>query len=219
MLPVIAIVGRTGAGKTALLERLIPALTARGYRVGTVKHHHGGVLDLDAPGKDTWRHAKAGAVVVALAGSEQTAVFRGSGSTLDEITHLLLGEVDVVLVEGFKGTEKPKIEVVRAAVSPEPLCGPEDRLLALVSDVPLSRGVPVFGPEDAAGVAALVARYLEKDPEARVGRRVELLVDGRGVGLLPFVAQVFEAVLTGLLSTLKGVRRPRRVHVSLRLEE
>ncbi|MBI4412783.1 MAG: molybdopterin-guanine dinucleotide biosynthesis protein MobB, partial [candidate division NC10 bacterium] len=39
MLPVIAIVGRTGAGKTALLERLIPALTARGYRVGTVKHH------------------------------------------------------------------------------------------------------------------------------------------------------------------------------------
>lgn len=59
--PIVSIVGTSGVGKTTILEKLIPELTRRGLRVGTVKHHAHGEFEMDRPGKDSWRHKKAGA--------------------------------------------------------------------------------------------------------------------------------------------------------------
>jgi len=65
MPPVIAIIGKKNCGKTTLIEKLIPEFIDLGYRVGTIKHHHG-TMSMDQPGKDTWRHKQAGAHAVVL---------------------------------------------------------------------------------------------------------------------------------------------------------
>ena len=70
---VLGIIGRSGSGKTTLVTAMVARLTARGLRVSTVKHTHHSV-DLDRPGKDSWRHREAGAHEVLLVGAERWAL-------------------------------------------------------------------------------------------------------------------------------------------------
>ena len=109
--PVIAVVGASGSGKTLLLEALIAELTRRGYRVGAIKHSHSG-FELDIPGKDTWRYAAAGAAGVAISSRGRVgAIRRVEGELAPEEVAALLPDVDVVLAEGFGGASWPKVEV------------------------------------------------------------------------------------------------------------
>ena len=159
-IPVVCFVGRSQAGKTTLLEKLIPELKRRGYRVATVKHHSRPGFEIDYPGKDTWRHAQAGSDQVVIVAPDKMAAIRRLERelTLDEIIATIEG-VDIILVEGFKRANKPKIEVIRAACGAEPLCAPHE-LAAIVSDVPLSLAVPRFGLDDVTGLADLIeARF------------------------------------------------------------
>jgi molybdopterin-guanine dinucleotide biosynthesis protein B len=161
-IPIVSIVGRSGAGRTTLLEKLIPELKRRGYRVATVKHHAHPGFEIDQPGKDTWRHAQAGSDQVIIAAPDRVAAVRyvDHALTLDEIVSTLIHDVDVILTEGYRGANRPKIEVVRAARSSEPICAPEE-LLAVASDVALPLDVPRFDLDDAAGLADLIAaRFL-----------------------------------------------------------
>jgi molybdopterin-guanine dinucleotide biosynthesis protein MobB len=106
----VYVIGASDSGKTTLIERLIPTLRARGVRVGTVKHAHHGFA-LDVPGKDSWRHAQAGAAAVALISPGRAAWYvdvASEWSALDAARRLS-GCVDLVLVEGFKELEGPKI--------------------------------------------------------------------------------------------------------------
>src|ERR1700712_4349780 len=102
---VVGFAGYSGAGKTTLIERLIPALKARGLKVSVVKHAHHG-FDIDHPGKDSYRHRVAGAFEVVVASDRRLAVVREYEETLQPTVHLLVAElrrdVDWVLVEGFK---------------------------------------------------------------------------------------------------------------------
>ena len=156
-IPIISLVGRSSSGKTTLLEKLIPELRRRGYKVATIKHHAHPGFEIDRPGKDTWRHAQAGSEHVVIAAPDKVASIRrvARAQTLDEIAATIY-DVDVILTEGYKRADKPKIEVVRAARSAEPICDPGE-LLAIVSDVALSIGVPRFGLDDAVGLADLIA--------------------------------------------------------------
>jgi molybdopterin-guanine dinucleotide biosynthesis protein B len=161
-IPIVSVVGRSGVGRTTLLEKLIPELKRRGYRVATVKHHAHPGFEVDQPGKDTWRHARAGSEQVVLAAPDRVAAIRyvDHALTLDEIAASIIRDVDIILTEGYRGADKPKIEVVRAARGREPLCSPED-LLAIASDVALALGVPCFDLDDAAGIVDLIeARFL-----------------------------------------------------------
>ncbi len=144
--PIISIVGRSGSGKTTLIERLLPVLSARGARVATVKHHRHR-SPVDVPGKDSWRHARAGARAVVVAGAAEIAFFRpvDGPPDLEQIVRDLLADMDLVLTEGFKEGPAPKIEVNRAAQGLDPLCGPGDNLIAVVTDRALGMDVPVFG--------------------------------------------------------------------------
>ncbi|RQW82883.1 MAG: molybdopterin-guanine dinucleotide biosynthesis protein B [Geobacter sp.] len=154
-IPVVVLVGTSGTGKTTFLEKLIRELKKRKFRVGTAKHDvHG--FEIDKPGKDTWRHAQAGADAVVLSSPEKVALVRKVDEelTLDQVTELL-GSVDIILVEGYKRSDKPKIEIHRRAHSRELLCAPEE-LLAVVSDEDWQIGVPLFDLEDAAGVVAML---------------------------------------------------------------
>src|SRR5512146_1371847 len=112
LVPVVSVVGKSNVSKTTFLEKLIPELVRRGYRVGTVKHDvHG--FELDTPGKDTWRHALAGSRAVTISGPNKVAVLLGveREATLDEVVELIEGQVDLVLTEGYKREAKLKIEV------------------------------------------------------------------------------------------------------------
>ncbi len=158
-IPVVSVVGESGAGKTTFLEKLIKELKARKVRVGVVKHHlHG--ADIDRPGKDTWRLAGAGAEAVAISTPEKVGLFKKleREMNLDEVAGLI-GDVDIILAEGYKKGDKPKIEVNRSAHSNRLISDPAE-LIAVVSDVGWNVGVPVFGLEDSAGVADLLqSRY------------------------------------------------------------
>lgn len=156
-IPVVSVVGKSDSGKTTLMERLIRALTERGYRVGSVKHHvHD--FDIDVPGKDSWRHAKAGAAVTLVSSPSKLGMVRQMDheASLDELL-ALAHDVDILLTEGYRRAGDVRIEVSRRARSTELVCESTE-LFALVTDNPdLHPGsVPVFELDDAAGLADLV---------------------------------------------------------------
>lgn len=165
-IPIICVVGRSKAGKTTLLEKLIPELKRRGYRVATVKHHAHPGFEIDQPGKDTWRHAQAGSDHVVIAAPDKVAAIRrvAQEPTLDEIA-ATIQDVDIILCEGYKRANQPKIEVIRAARATQPLCTPQE-LLAVAADLVLPLDVPQFDLDDAVGLADLLeARFLRQpDP-------------------------------------------------------
>jgi molybdopterin-guanine dinucleotide biosynthesis adapter protein len=188
VIPILSVVGRSNSGKTTLLEKLIRELARRGRRVGTIKHHFHGPVTVDVPGKDSWRHREAGARAVALVSSETFFVVRDTprGLSPEAIAHLALFGMDLVLTEGFKSGALPKIEVNRQAQQSPLLCGPADRLVAVVADWDTGAPVRHFGLDGIAPLADFIEReYLE--PGA--GPAPELLVDGRRVALTAEAAQ------------------------------
>lgn len=158
MIPAVLVVGYSNSGKTTLVIKLIKELKARGYRVATIKHHHKD-FDIDVPGKDTWRHAEAGADTVVLASPGKVAVIEHNSTsrTLDDVIGKI-SNVDLIIVEGFKRENKPKIEVFRSEVHSE-LITPQEQLLAVASDVEFS-GIPTFGLDDAPGLVDLIEKKL-----------------------------------------------------------
>jgi molybdopterin-guanine dinucleotide biosynthesis protein MobB len=158
-IPVVSVVGKSDSGKTTLMERLIRALSERGYRVGSVKHHvHD--FDIDVPGKDSWRHARAGAAVTLVSSPSKLGMVRRMDheATLDELL-TLADDVDILLTEGYRRAGDVRIEVSRRARSTELVCEAVE-LFALVTDNDeLEVGdLPVFGLDDVEGVADLVER-------------------------------------------------------------
>ncbi|MGH7817431.1 MAG: molybdopterin-guanine dinucleotide biosynthesis protein B, partial [Candidatus Binatia bacterium] len=154
---VLLIVGYKKVGKTTLIEKLIPELSHRGYRVGTVKHHHSDFpVTIDSAGTDTWRHRQAGAASVALATPTDIAIFRDSESSisLDEIVSAL-GAADIVLVEGFHEEPRAKIEVLAERMD-ESFCKIDGNLLAFVTPTPRQSAVPMFAPSAIKPLADLI---------------------------------------------------------------
>lgn len=159
MVPLVSIVGKSGVGKTTLLEKLVRELKARGYRVAVVKHH-AHATSLDIPGKDSWRIAEAGADSIIVASPKEVARFeRVEGErTLAELA-ARVQDVDLILTEGFRREPAPKIEVVRRALSVD-LVAPADELIAVVSDQSLESHVPHFDLEDAIGIVDFMVEQL-----------------------------------------------------------
>jgi len=162
MPPVVSIVGRSKSGKTTLVERLVAEMKKRGYRIGTIKHDvHG--FEIDHRGKDSYRHFHAGADATVISGPNKIAAVKRTKSELeiDEIISSFLNDVDIVLTEGYKSRDKPKIEVIRSPVGMRPLCKPSDNLIAIATDADIDIGVPRFHIDDVAGIADfLVKRFL-----------------------------------------------------------
>lgn len=158
---ILLIVGSKKVGKTTLIERLIPELARRGYRVGTVKHHHSDLpISVDTAGTDSWRHRQAGAAGVALVSPTDIALFRNGESplSLDDIV-AGLGANDIVLVEGFHQEPRPKIEVF-ANRNGERLCQADGNLIAIVAPSPRPEGLPTFTPSNIAPLVDLIERHV-----------------------------------------------------------
>lgn len=163
--PIVSIVGKSDSGKTTVMETLIRELSGRGYRVATVKHHVHEV-DIDVPGKDSWRHARAGAVTTMISAPSQFAVVRRveRERSLDELVEAA-GDVDILLTEGFQRSGDVRVEVARRARS-DGLINDPASLFAVVTDDPGVAGeATVFGLDDVAGLADLVEETFLKGGE------------------------------------------------------
>lgn len=144
MTQIISFVGKSNVGKTTHLEKVISEIKRRGYKVATIKHDvHG--FEIDVPGKDTWRHAQAGADSVVISSPNKIALIEkvAREKTLDEIAKKLQNNVDIIITEGYKRDNKPKVEIVRRERSTEPICDPNE-LIALVTDCDIEMDVPKF---------------------------------------------------------------------------
>jgi molybdopterin-guanine dinucleotide biosynthesis protein B len=155
---VIGFAGWSRAGKTMLIVKLIPELKRRGLSVSTIKHAHHN-FDLDQPGKDSYEHRAAGAEEVLVASANRVALMRelrgAPEPSLGELLRLLK-DVDLVLVEGFKRDPLPKIEVFRTANGKPPLYPDDRNIVALISDVARSGGLPHASIDDIPAAADLV---------------------------------------------------------------
>jgi molybdopterin-guanine dinucleotide biosynthesis protein B len=158
--PVLSIVGKSESGKTTLIEKIIPELKRRGYRIGIVKHAHHG-FEMDRKGKDSHRHRQAGADTVMIASPGQIAMVKDvPNECLDDLVPFF-SDMDILISEGFKRDRAPKIEVYRKERHDQPACLKDDTLLAMVSDTPLELSVPRFASDDIDAITEfIVARFL-----------------------------------------------------------
>ncbi|MGQ9921585.1 MAG: molybdopterin-guanine dinucleotide biosynthesis protein B [Desulfobacca sp.] len=144
--PLIAVVGPANSGKTTLICRLLTLATTQGWRVGVVKHTHK-AIDPEPPGKDSRRFREAGAQSVALAAAGLLQVIhrRRDDPPLAEVLAALEHDLDLILVEGYKHSDLPKLVFVTPDAPP--LTGLR-HILAYISDIPVATTLPVF-PRDA----------------------------------------------------------------------
>ncbi len=158
--PIVAVVGKSNSGKTTLMEGLIRELKRRGYRVGTIKHDAHS-FQMDRPGKDTWRHAQAGSDHVVISSPRRVASIRRieREQSLEELASQMTN-VDIILAEGYKHGNAPKIEVSRQARSQTLICRP-DELLAIAADqrFDFEADVPQYNLNDVLGLVDLIETH------------------------------------------------------------
>lgn len=158
--PAFGISGWKNSGKTGLTVRLVEELTARGYRISTVKHAHHD-FDIDKPGADSYRHREAGAGEVAIVSGARFAIMhelRGAEEpTLSEILSRM-APCDLVLVEGYKREAIPKIELRRLeSKSGEPLAPNDPHIVAIAADHPIEKqALPVFDINDTMAISDFI---------------------------------------------------------------
>jgi molybdopterin-guanine dinucleotide biosynthesis protein B len=144
---IFGIAGWSGSGKTSLMVRLLPELIAMGLRVSTMKHAHH-AFDVDQSGKDSYNHREAGASEVMITSANRWALMhenRGDAEpSIDELVRHMT-PVDLLLIEGFKRSPHPKLEVFRRATG-KPLLALEDgHVVAVASDEPVPEvSIPVL---------------------------------------------------------------------------
>ena len=155
MTPIVSIVGKSKSGKTTLIEKLINELKSRGYRIATIKHAAQG-MDFNESGKDSWRHIQAGSEATVISSPDKIVLIKPitQDITLDEIARLLGDDYDIILAEGFKQSNMPKIETHLKEAGP-PLTAVK-KLMAIVTDEPLQTKTRQFSPQDIKGLADLI---------------------------------------------------------------
>jgi len=166
--PAVAFVARSGTGKTTLVESLIGEMRRRGFRVGALKHdaHR---FEIDRPGKDSARFTAAGAEVMVLVSDDTVAMVKKPARpvSLKQVLGECFSDLDLVLVEGYKTSNLPKIEIHRHELNQSLLCRGEysdPHLLAVASDRPAAGpkelDVPVLDLNDPAAIAEIIEQSL-----------------------------------------------------------
>lgn len=158
---VISIVGHSGSGKTTLVEKLVRELSSRGLKIATIKHAHHKV-ELDTPGKDSYRYKAAGAAMSMLLTRDALQLVADAVEEREpeQLARRFMGEVDLVLAEGFSHAPGAKIEVLRRACDKPPRCTIDDGLIAIVTDMDeVYPGLPHFALEDIAGITQFLHKW------------------------------------------------------------
>ena len=167
-IPVLGFVAYSGTGKTTLLLKIIPLLKQNDLRIGMIKHTHHKKFDIDHPGKDSYRLRQAGAEQMLVASGKRWALMVEMENKLEEpnleqlLAHLNQDQLDLILVEGFKHENFPKIEVHRPSLG-KPLLFPDDEsIVAMVCDEPdlITTTLPVFDMNEPQLIVKFIEKYL-----------------------------------------------------------
>jgi len=163
---VFGFAGYSGSGKTTLIEQLIPRFVEAGLRVSLIKHAHHN-FDIDKPGKDSYRHREAGASQVLVTSDQRWVLMhelRGEAEPGLEQQLGRLAPCDLVLVEGYKRSAIPKLEVYRPAYG-RPSLHPEDHnIVAIAADGPVDTPLPVLDLNQPSTIAEFIIRHLHLEP-------------------------------------------------------
>lgn len=158
---VVAVVGPAACGKTTLICRLLPLLQARGLRLGVIKHSHK-ILEVDQPGKDTWRFRQSGAQAVALVAPAvlQLTLADRLEPPLETVLGVLPPDLDLILVEGYKSSSLPKLAFLPTTAMSTPDYAPP--VLAYLASGPGTASQPVFFRDQVEEIAAFLLQWLQK---------------------------------------------------------
>jgi len=174
--PVVSIVSaRSGAGKTTLIEGIIKNLKSRNYRVGVLKHDVK-KFEIDYPGKDSYKFTKAGADSVVIASPTKLAMIQNleKEKSIEELMWLFRDE-DIVIVEGFKNNNYPKIEIHRKEADGFLLCKSTQyghrNFIAVASDEVLDLDIPALNINDAGEISAFIENYFLSGKVEQDGHR------------------------------------------------
>ena len=209
---IISIVGKSGSGKTTLLEGLIAELKRRGYKIAVVKHSHH-AYELDKANKDTWRLSQSGSEISAIKSADNLAIFRRMEHYFDpqEISNFILWDYDLILTEGFKSSNYPKIEV-HCREQGEDLITDPQQLLAVVTDEPLAVDVPQFSRNEVSKIVDLIENTLLQHREDSV----DLIVNGTYTPISQSLKDLLTRTLLAMIPEPKDNGEVKSLHISLR---
>ena len=169
---IFGITGYSGAGKTTLIERMLPQMIERGQRVSVLKHAHHD-FDIDRPGKDSFRHRQAGASEVLLANASRWVLMHELRATPEPTLaeySTRFSPCDLLLVEGFKHEPIARLEVHRPAHGRPPLWPQQRRIVAVASDQTAPAGLPTglcwLDLNDVPTIVAFILDHLQLTGEA-----------------------------------------------------
>lgn len=207
--PIVAFSGLSGSGKTTFIEKLIPVLKSRGYRIASLKHtHHQAAF---AVGKDSERYLNAGSDASMLAAPDRLifTMPANEDTSIDEMLYLLGDDYDIILCEGFKHTDIPRIVVHRQACGDLPL--EPGHVIGIISDTRLDTPIRQYAFEDVAAVAGM----LESEIIIPHASRINISVNHQAVPLIEFPRSIISQTILGMLPALKGVGLIRQVRISI----
>lgn len=230
---VVAVVGSRKSGKTTTVETLVRGLTEKGYKVATVKHIPEADFTIDTKGKDTWRHAKAGASIIVSIAPEEIAVIKKLGTTkydLKEIIKEFQDAVNIIILEGFsKLTERdpnvPKIVAVKTIEEIRKASSRFNPILTFVGPIPTeaaSLKIPyVDGLKEPQKLINLVDKGLANLVKRKKKReeKLKIQIDGKSLPINPFVQEIIRSSLLAMVSTLKNVAIKGDEKVSIIIEK
>ena len=214
MTPIVSIVGKSKAGKTTLLEKLTQELKSRGYRVATIKHAPNG-MTFDETGKDSWRHIQAGSEATVISSPDKVVLIKPvpQALALEEIALLFGEDYDIILTEGFKKDNAPKIEVHRRQVG-APFSSIK-KLIAIATDEPLETKTRQFSLDDVKGLVDFLENGFIKPQR----ERLSLYVNDTPITLSSFPRGIINNILVAMASSLKGVGEIKTIKLFLKKGE
>ena len=213
MPPIVSIIGRSKSGKTTLIEKLIVELKSRGYHVATAKHTHRDMTSSESD-KDSDRHLKAGSEASLIIDPHGLMMIKPLQKelTLTQIAQIIGEDYDLILTEGYKQDDAPKIEVHRKENAP-PLTDVK-KLFAVATDEPLDTKVRQFALDDVKAIADLIETgFIKPNRE-----RFTLQVNDVPIALNAFTEEIVENVVLAMANKLKGVGKIGTLKIFLKKE-
>jgi len=151
----------SGSGKTTLIEKIIPQLIKKGFIVSAIKHAHH-KFDIDTPGKDSFRLRESGAYQTLIFNDHRFALITENVKNIFNIEQAITqisSDADIILIEGLKNMNYPKIEIHRKEISKEILFKKDSNIIAFISDLLLDIKIPSFDINDISSIVNFIAEY------------------------------------------------------------
>lgn len=167
--PIIGLSAYSGSGKTTLLEKLMPIFNAHKLRAAVIKHAHH-MFDIDHPEKDSYKIRKAGAQQILISSQKRWAHIHENSandselSLQDAVNHIVVDNIDFIIVEGFKAAPIPKIEIHRPALGKPLISANDSHVIAIATDEPnrVNTSLPLLDLNHAKEIAQFIEQFIAK---------------------------------------------------------